>query len=367
MELKPNNPLLLGAAVLIIFLAIAYVESTKAQMKNEFVGQLDGDNATKQGLFPKAPELSGIEGYINAPEGFRLSDIRGKVVLVDFWTYSCINCIRTLPYLTAWDEKYRDDGLVIVGVHTPEFEFEKEYANVLAAVEKHGIKYPVVLDNGFSTWRAYNNRFWPHKYLIDADGFIRYDHIGEGAYGETEEMIQKLLAERDAKVEMGGLVSENITEETPTQATTPEKYLGYSFALPRGQNIGNAGGLKPGETADYSLPASYQPHVVYLDGSWKSEPEYVELASETGKVVLKYRARNVNIVAEGDSTLSITLDGSVPEGALGGDVKIAGGKATAGVSEERLYSIVEDEGYSEKTLEMDVSGKGFRLYTFTFG
>src|SRR5688572_7548455 len=150
-------------------------------------------------------ELIDVNGYINS-EPITLADLRGKVVLVDFWTYSCINCIRTIPYLNAWHEKYADNGLVIVGVHTPEFEFEKDYNNVKAAVEKFDIQYPVAQDNEKGTWEAYENRYWPRKYLIDNEGYVRYDHIGEGAYAETEKVIQSLLAERAASIGLNATI-----------------------------------------------------------------------------------------------------------------------------------------------------------------
>src|SRR5213593_1387401 len=145
--------------------------------------------------FRKAPEFKGITSYINTNQT-KLSDLKGKVVLVDFWTYSCINCIRTLPYLVDWNQKYSDKGLVIVGIHSPEFEFEKNIDNVKQAVARFGIKYPVLLDNDHGTWNAYQNSYWPRKYLVDAEGYIRYDHIGEGGYMETEKVIQNLLSER---------------------------------------------------------------------------------------------------------------------------------------------------------------------------
>jgi thiol-disulfide isomerase/thioredoxin len=370
MELKANNPVLVGVAVLVIILAIFYVQSMKAGMANSLppAGNDSAALAQKQALFQKAPELQGITGYINAPEGFKLADVKGKVVLVDFWTYSCINCIRTLPYLTAWDEKYRDQGLVIVGVHTPEFEFEKDKANVEAAAKKYHIGYPIVQDNDYATWRAYGNRFWPHKYLIDADGFIRYDHIGEGGYEETEQMIQKLLMERDSKVNMTGLAASNITEETPTGFTTPEIYLGYSFAIPRGQPIGNPGSFRPEESFNYTLPMGIQPNVVYFDGVWNSAPDGMELASDSGKVVLHYRAKNVNIVAGGNSTIEVLLDNEVPVSSqAGSDVMLQNGKAFVSVEPQRLYNVVADTDYYDKTVELDVHGKGFKLYTFTFG
>src|ERR671931_112850 len=187
--------------------------------------------------FIKAPEFAQVDGYINTYNNspLKLSSLKGKVVLVDFWTYSCINCIRTIPYLNAWYEKYADDGLVIVGVHTPEFEFEKDYNNVKAAVEKFEIKYPVVQDNDRGTWAAYENRYWPHKYLIDSEGYIRYDHIGEGGYAETEKVIQSLLTERAASMGVNSTIDQSISNPENAQSinfdqiNTPELYFGYQF------------------------------------------------------------------------------------------------------------------------------------------
>jgi thiol-disulfide isomerase/thioredoxin len=171
--------------------------------------------------FKLAPELTKIPGFINS-EPITLADLRGKVVLVDFWTYSCINCIRTIPYLNAWYEKYSDNGLVIVGVHTPEFEFEKDYNNVRAAVEKFGIRYPIAQDNEKETWKAYENRYWPRKYLIDPDGYIRYDHIGEGAYAETEKVIQSLLAERTEHIGANITIDQSISNPESSQSVNFE-------------------------------------------------------------------------------------------------------------------------------------------------
>ncbi|HSB46900.1 MAG TPA: thioredoxin family protein [Candidatus Bilamarchaeum sp.] len=370
MEFKPNNPILVMLAVALITASILFVLSFKSQMA---AGYTDGNGtdalAKKAALFSRAPELQGISGYINAPEGFRLSDVKGKVVIVDFWTYSCINCIRTLPYLTAWDEKYRDEGLVIVGVHTPEFQFEKDKANVEKAVGKYGIKYPVVQDNDFGTWNAYGNLYWPHKYIIDADGFIRYDHIGEGGYEETEEVIQKLLQERDEKLQMGALVSSNITSNTSFGGIgTPEIYFGYGLALPARNFLGNPEGFRPEQTVAYSLPSVPVKNYAYLEGNWTNKNDYMELASDTGKVVLKYQAKNVNIVAGEPANLTIRLDGRDATAAeLGSDGQMAGGRPVVMTDGHTLYRVVDDEGYYEKTLEIDVKGKGFRIYTFTFG
>ncbi|MGH9877710.1 MAG: redoxin domain-containing protein, partial [Nitrososphaerales archaeon] len=206
--------------------------------------------------FKQAPELAKISGHINTGP-ITLAELKGKVVLVDFWTYSCINCIRTIPYLNAWYEKYADQGLVIIGVHSPEFEFEKNIDNVKTAVEKYGIEYPVVQDNDKGTWKAYENRYWPRKYLVDDEGFIRYDHIGEGGYAETEKVIQSLLTER--AVNSGQTINIDGSISLPDSAQsvefnkirTPEFYFGYQFARAK---LGNPEGFKPGEVVSYGIP-----------------------------------------------------------------------------------------------------------------
>lgn len=324
--------------------------------------------------YPIAPELTGIAGYINTPEGFLLEDVRGKVVIVDFWTYSCINCIRTQPYLNAWYEKYADKGLVIVGVHTPEFSFEKKYENVLAAVQKENIQYPVVLDNDYATWRAYANRYWPRKYVIDAQGRIRYDHIGEGAYEETEHVIQQLLKERDDQIALEGTVSNSITpteEGNTSLVQTPEIYLGYEFAR---APLGNEEGFQPEQTVNYTLPPSldeYAPNLVYLEGEWKNSGDYMELVSEQGKVGLYFLARHANIVAgnpTGESILIPSLDGVlISPTEAGKDLSLMNETLQTQVKDETLYSLVSQPEYADRVLTFEVQGKGFQLYTFTFG
>lgn len=310
--------------------------------------------ATTNSPYPAAPELQGIEGYINAPEGFTLASQKGKVVLVDFWTYSCINCIRTQPYLNAWYEKYHDQGLEIIGVHTPEFDFEKKYDNVKEAVAKAGITYPVVLDNTFQTWTAYDNHYWPHKYLVDAQGKIRYDHIGEGGYEETEKQIQALLKEKDDQLTLNGTVSGEIQNQTDStqfnQIGTPEIYLGYDFAR---APLASEEGFVPDATVTYTLPPADIPNQVGLEGMWTNLPDAMKLEGETGKVVLPYTAKQVNIVASGKSSLSVWVDGKeLP---------------TVEVDGEKLYTVVQGADYGSHVLTLDVSGKGFTLYTFTFG
>src|SRR5919197_3961432 len=216
--------------------------------------------------FIKAPEFAQISGYINTPNNnnpLTLSSLKGKVVLVDFWTYTCINCIRTIPHINDWYQKYADKGLVVVGVHSPEFEFEKNYDNVREAVQKYGIKYPVILDSEHGTWNTFGNQYWPRDYLIDSQGYIRHDHIGEGDYNQTEKAIQSLIAERAAL--MGAKEISFSTKGTITidprsiesvdlsKVTTPEIYLGYDLAR---APLGKPEGFKPNHTQFHQLQIS---------------------------------------------------------------------------------------------------------------
>jgi thiol-disulfide isomerase/thioredoxin len=340
--------------VIIIVGAIYYLESQKAGS-----GRVQDDNGNVkledsiigEDGYLKAPELVGIKGYINTDDNISIKGLRGKVVLIDFWTYTCINCIRTFPYLIAWDDKYRDSGLVIIGVHTPEFGFEEKIENVRNAVEKNGIVYPVVQDNDYLTWRAYGNRFWPRKYLIDGEGFIRYDHIGEGAYVETEMKIQELLAE------IGSNVSDMETEVEGVDVrftTTPELYAGFEFALSRGQDIGNEGGLVAGEIGDYSAPDEFVRDVIYIKGNWKSNADDLELIGDSGSIFLNYTAREVNIVADsllGGAEMGIYIDGKFIRSVV--------------VEKPELYNVVDGD-YGQHLLELRIS-KGFNFNAFTFG
>ena len=325
----------------------------------------------KSMMFQEAPELRGIEGYINTDSDIRIKNLKGKVVLVDFWTYTCINCIRTFPYLKNWDEKYRDDGLVIVGVHTPDFEFEKEFENVKDAVEEYELKYAVVQDNNYATWRAYKNRFWPRKYLVDIDGFIRYDHIGEGGYSETERKIQELLNEKMER-EGQGKIEEDTAKPSDTvdveygKIGTTEIYLGYGFA--RG-NFGNKEGLQPNEIIEYKIPSIVKPNNVYLGGTWEVNSDYSELLSDEGRIILGYDAKVVNVVVGSDegSEVEVFVDTrSLDSERIGADVEMIDGKSIATIDDERLYNLVDYE-YGPGLLELIINGKGFRIYAFTFG
>ena len=318
--------------------------------------------STKNG-YKRAPELAGISGYINANENLKIGDFRGKVVLIDFWTYTCINCIRTLPHLVEWDSMYKDKGLVIIGVHTPEFDFEKERKNVEDSMKRHGIKYRVVQDNDYRTWNAFGNRYWPRKYLIDKEGFIRYDKIGEGGYEQTENKIREILAEIDAPLDSS---LSKVPDTTPTIRSTPELYAGYDFSIPRGQNIGNEGGLKAGKNHTYSLPSQIKPDIIYLEGNWFSGPDELR-ANSNGAIVLPFLASSVNIVAdsEASSKMYVKIDGSYSAGQMGKDIVIEDGRAYVLIDSPRLYNVFNGE-YGRKTLRLEVSD-GFSFNAFTFG
>jgi thiol-disulfide isomerase/thioredoxin len=325
-------------------------------------------NPEKEGKYKRAPELVGTQKWVNS-DPLKEKDLIGNVVLIDFWTYSCINCIRTLPFLKEWHEKYSDKGLVIIGVHTPEFKFEEDYDNLVESVKKRGLKYPIVQDNNYATWRAFKNRFWPRKYLIDAEGYIRFDHIGEGAYKKTEMKIQELLEERG--IDVSNIDVSDLNEKVFAVARTPELYAGYEFALPRDQNIGNLLGLVPNITKDYSLPENLKADKIYLEGKWKSNSENLQAKdNEQSSIILMFTAMSVNIVAD---TLKEPLELEVKIGEkyitkeqAGKDVQFKDEKAFIVVDEPRLYNVVNGI-YGMYKLKLATKSNDFTFNTFTFG
>ncbi len=364
-----TNTIILIVVLLLIVGSIVYLENVKpAAVIGSLPDAADTASAeviaAKEAKYPRAPELIVGGEWMNA-EPLTMASLRGKVVLLDIWTYSCINCIRTLPYITNWWDKYEDAGLVIVGVHAPEFDFEKDPDNVRKAIEKYSIEYPVMQDNDRATWSAYRNNYWPRKYLIDIDGFVRYDHIGEGGYEDTELQIQELLAERMQR--SGESMDVNKPISVPEGAVsagpvgTPELYFGSAFR----RNVGgNAEGYPPGETVTYAVPAEREPNTHYVSGTWSIHPDYMELESD-GSVYLTYYAKNVNIVASSETAQEITvlLDGQPITDSDVSDEVVEGGLL---VKDERLYSVVFSPESATHSLEFQAK-KGFRIYTFTFG
>lgn len=326
-----------------------------------------GIQSIDKSKFKKAPELAGISGYINTTPEELKEKIKDKVVLYDIWTYSCINCVRTLPFITAWDEKYSDQGLLIIGIHSPEFEFEKDISNVQMAVAKNGIKYPVVLDNDWETWKAFDNRYWPHKFIADHEGYLRYDHIGEGGYEETEKVIQELLKERATQLglqttEVQSLV--NIDEFEHTNFRTPELYLGYSLASGRNQ-IGNQEGFNPEKEIQYTTPQNLRENYFYMDGTWKNLDESMQLVSNNGGITLQYFAKEVNIVTANEAELSIFIDDKPITLTLLGDDLDSDGKIL--IKDDGLYNIVNTDEAESHVLKIFVNKPNFEIFAFTFG
>jgi len=351
--------------------SIVYLESQKPQRVSPGEAEIEPLNREKLGSYPTAKEIINPSGYINVDKITVKELIGKKVILIDFWTYSCINCQRTTPYLNSWYEKYKDKGLEIIGIHTPEFKFEQKYENVLAAVEKFGIKYPVVMDNEYSTWTSYGNRYWPHKYLIDIDGFMVYDHIGEGAYEETEKKIQELLEERALVLK----IKEEITKEISKPAgvtdvdfakiQSPEIYFGAE----RNTYLGNGKSNKLG-VQNLSEPAEIQLNVLYLVGDWEFQDEFAESKSQMAKIIFRYDAKSVNLVANAKEnvTAGIFRDGKPLGNESGANIVRRNNLSIVNISEPRLYNLIEDpEGYGEHALEIIIEAPGLRAFTFTFG
>ena len=326
-----------------------------------FLHRLQKVNATE---FPKEME------WVNS-KPLTLKSLQGKVVLLDFWTYSCVNCIRTLDHLRAWHKRYGEKGLVIIGVHTPEFDFEKEKINVERAIKQFKIKYPVVLDTEYKIWTAYTNRWWPRKLLLNKDGEIVYDHIGEGGYAETETEIQKAL--RDIGVEdLPEIVPDVSVGGGICYRTTPETYLGFL----RGR-FGNAQGVIPGVEVDFTDKGNYQDDLVYLHGHWIINKEQLShtraLASANEYLALRYSGFSVNLVGGSlnknrAAEVQVELDGHpLPEDMAGADIEFKNGKALLRITAPRMYNVVDSDVYHKGTLKLKTASDHLEMHAFTFG
>ena len=332
-----------------------------------------------------APDFRGIHRWINT-EPLSVEELRGKVVLVDFWTYTCINCIRTLPYLKDWHDKYADSGLVIVGVHSPEFEFEKLTENVTVQAAKLGVDYPIAQDNDFETWRAYKNNYWPAKYLVDKEGVVRYNHFGEGAYLETEETIRELLLDAGAdlgKIEPGTTLTGAGAEARSGRSRylsrlTRELYGGYERNTARGgKYIAHEEYYDgPERVVDYPDAEFYQNNKVYLKGSWFSGPESIRHARKTDHlqdhIGIRFSAASANVVVNPRGDLpfqvDVTIDGLplTPEQA-GQDIDFAEGRSFFTVTEGRMYGVVSLPVFSSHALRLSSNSDDFAVFAFTFG
>jgi thiol-disulfide isomerase/thioredoxin len=315
------------------------------------------------------PSLDGATAWLNSPP-LKSDELRGNVVLVDFWTYTCINWLRTLPYVRAWAQKYRDHGLVVIGAHTPEFPFEHDLDNVRRAVQEMRVDYPVAVDNDYAVWSAFSNHYWPALYFIDAEGRIRRHQFGEGDYEEAEQVIQQLLTEAGK----GGFSRDLVAPEAMglevaadwAHLGTGESYLGYE----RADSFASPGGAVIGKRHSYAVPERLERNEWALAGEWTIDPGYVALNSANGQIAYRFHARDVHLVmgpaAKGTSVrFRVLLDGRAAGAAHGSDVD-AQGQGVA--SEQRLYQLIRQPGaIADRTFEIEFLDPGVEAYAFTFG
>lgn len=307
-----------------------------------------------------------------------MAGLKGKVVLVDFWEYTCVNCIRTFPYLKDWHQKYKDKGLVIVGVHTPEFHFAKEEANVLKAAKDFGLGWPLVIDSDYAVWRTYGNRYWPAKYLIDKDGFVRYFHFGEGAYAATEAQIQKLLKEANPQVELppiGEAIRGTDKPGAVCYPVTPELYLGAERGGYAG-TLANREGYQPGKVVSYKDPGNWEDGLVYAHGEWKNTNEALISVRKSPHprdyIAIKYHALEVNSVIRPENGKPVRVwvyhDGKpVAKKDAGDDLQFdSKGRSYLIINEPRMYNIVKNAVFAQRTLKLATAEPGMGIYSFTF-
>jgi thiol-disulfide isomerase/thioredoxin len=324
------------------------------------------------------------QGPVHAPEfppsvtwlqggPLTMAGLRGRPVLIDFWDYTCLNCLRTLPYVKEWHRRYHSLGLTVVGVHAPEFSFAREYNNVLRAVREHGVEYPVLLDNDYAVWQAYANRYWPAKYLVDGNGYLRGYHHGEGAYRETEEALQALLRESFPQILLPGLMDPVRDEDRPGAVcyrVTPEIYCGYA----RGA-YGNVKDMQFDKPSTYADPGMHTDGFLYLNGDWLLAGEYLARpagASGESRLTLPYMSKDVNLVIHpptygGAATIALSQDGAPLSTAdAGPDVTAGDHTSILTVDAPRMYGLVANRDIGRHELTLTTTSDGVALYAFTF-
>ena len=342
---------------------------SNAMMAANAAMRAEGTSASALPAEGPAPSLDGAVQWLNSPP-LSMEALRGKVVLVDFWTYSCINCLRALPYVRAWAEKYKDEGLVVIGVHAPEFAFEKKLDNVRKAVKDLKLDYPVAVDNDYAIWRAFKNEYWPAHYFIDARGRIRHHHFGEGAYDESEQVIRQLLAEAGRGTMPGGLVQ---VEAQGAQAAadsanvrSPETYIGYE----RAENFVSPGGPVRGKAHAYTAPSRLEANQWALGGNWTVGGQSAVLDKARGRIAYRFHARDLHLVlgstAPGHPVrIKVTIDGKPPGEDHGIDIDAQGKGVVDG---QRLYQLVRQRGaVADRRFEIEFLDPGVEAFAFTFG
>ena len=355
---KPVNRrgylLIAGALVVVAIAAVIFAAHTKPSSLQPAV---DTNHLPVRAV---APAVNPV-GWTNSPP-LTAADLKGKVVLYDFWTYSCINCLRTIPFVRAWYARYRADGLVIVGIHSPEFDFEKNHTNVVRAVKNLGVTWPIAFDDNMVVWNAFQNNSWPADYIADRSGHIRYGHIGEGDYGQTEDVIRTLLGVA-ATAPRAATPGSTATAAQPTSGDmTSETYLGVLRGATAKQG-----------PATYPEPATVPVDTARLAGPWNGTADYIEAGSATSAIVLHYQARQVNLVmappASGPVTVVVELDGMPvpPAYRTARTVVDARGQTTVTVSDADLYSLIQGPRVEGHTVRVTAGALGLLAYDFTFG
>jgi thiol-disulfide isomerase/thioredoxin len=344
-------------AIAVVLAALSFPSRDDAQEQPSIVGS------------SPLPNLAGATGWINSPP-LTAKELKGKVVLIDFWDYSCINCIRAIPYIRAWAEKYKDDGLVVIGVHTPEFDIEKETPNVQKAITKFGITYPVALDNDYKIWNGFSNQAWPAHYFIDAKGRVRYEHFGEGEYEQSERWIQQLLKEANAKP-MAATVAAVHGQGVEAAADmndvrSPETYIGFA----RAENFSSPGGLKRNAEQLYGEPKKLHLNEWGLAGQWTDHRQVAVLGAAGGKILFRFHARDLHLVlgpsVDGKPVrFRVTIDGQAPGEDHGVDTDAEGNGV---VTDHRLYQLIRQRGaVTDRTFVIEFLDPGVQAFSFTFG
>jgi cytochrome c biogenesis protein CcdA/thiol-disulfide isomerase/thioredoxin len=367
-KINPQNAAAPGGAMMAMSNSTMAMSNTKADGHAMMMSaEKPAGNLPVEG---EIPSFAGATLWLNSPP-LTPEGLRGKVVVVDFWTYSCINCLRALPYVESWYQKYKDHGLVVIGVHAPEFAFEKDPNNVRRAVADLKVAYPVALDNDYAIWQAFNNQYWPAHYFIDATGHVRAHHFGEGNYDESEQIIRTLLTEAGQSdlppPGMGGAKAVGV-QAPPDEAhdQSPETYVGYR----RADNFASPGGFAQDQAHGYSAPAALKLNQWALSGSWNVDPEKAVLGASGGKIEFRFYARDLHLVLGPGSggkpvRVRVTLDGAAPGASHGADTDSSGAGVIDG---QRLYQLIRQSGdVGEHVFSIEFLDPGVQAYSFTFG
>ncbi len=324
-----------------------------------------------------APPIEGGVKWLNSA-ALKLAELRGKVVLIDFWEYTCVNCLRTLPYLKEWHARYKEKGLVIIGVHTPEFAFAKLEENVQRAAREFGLQYPIVIDSNHAIWNSWGNRYWPAKYLIDSRGFVRYYHFGEGAYGNTEQEIQNLLRQLNPRVELPKIMEPVRPEDGPGKVcypVTPELYAGFERGGFYG-TLGNPEGYQPNQVVTFRDSGAHQDGLIYAHGPWRNGSEALISTRKSPYprdwIALRYHALEVNSVMKPESGTPLRVwlyhdDRPIASRDRGEDVKAdPQGRTYVLVDRGRMYNLIKNHAFGQHELKLATSQPGLGVFSFTF-